>query len=143
MTTAFTKLPISMCPVDNLQALAEEEKVSLWFCSDTYRPPEPCCATIDQTSNKISTTGSLTSTLQVSSVTGYLHQRDLRVMYKQKILREHYIEDEGKCPTRLWSGGDKHTEFTPSIIKPFQNQYSETSHRKGYEDVELLIRSKN
>lgn len=49
---------------------------------------------IDQTLNKISTTGTLTSTPQASSVTGYLYQSDLRVRYKQKMLREHYIDDK-------------------------------------------------
>lgn len=95
----MTKLFINRSPVHNLQTLAEE--VLLWFYSGVYRSPEPCCATIDQTSNKISTTGSLTSTPWASSVTGYFYQSDLRVMYKQKTLRELYVGDQGKCPARL------------------------------------------
>lgn len=41
------------------------------------------------------------------------------------------------------SSGDKHALFIPSIIKPFHKEYSERSHWKGYEDAELLVRSKN
>lgn len=103
-TTAFTKLSVSRSTSPYslfVDSMVEDEKILLWFYSGTHRSPEPCCATIDQTSNEISTAGSLTSTPQASSVTGYLYQSDLRMMNKQKMLREHDIDDQGRCPTRL------------------------------------------
>lgn len=85
-----------MSPGQNLQTLTVKEKVLLRLYSDVYGSPEPCCAVIDQASNRISTTGTLTSTLQASSVTGCLYQNDLRVIHKQKMLREHCVDDQGK-----------------------------------------------
>lgn len=82
----------------NLQTLTVKEKVFLWCYSDMYGSPEPCCALIDQASKRISTTGTLASTPQASSVTSCLYQSDLRVIHKQKMLREHYVDNQGKSP---------------------------------------------